>query len=83
MTSISLVVSAMTDRLLRDPTGPVPEFVSPAPSAPAPALPSAGLLAEMALAVAAWRRRVRHTATFRGFHRYQLRDLGLSPLDQW
>ncbi len=81
MISVCFVVSAMIDRPLRDPAGPTIELV--VPSTPAPATPPAGMLAEMALAVAAWRRRVRHTATFRGFHKYQLRDLGLNPLDQW
>ncbi len=71
----------MTNQMLRDPTGPMPECR--APSSQPLATPPAGMLAEMALAVVAWRRRVRHAATFRGFHKFQLRDLGLSPLDQW
>jgi len=58
----------------------VPAFATPAEPAP---LHLGGRLADIAGRLAAWRRRVRFAQRFRGFDAYQLRDLGLNPLDQW
>jgi uncharacterized protein YjiS (DUF1127 family) len=66
----------MTDRLAADRTDPA---VVP----PTPGSPPAGLIAELALKLSDWRRRARYAREFRGFDRRQLRDLGLSPFDQW
>ncbi len=68
----------MTDRLAADRLAPIP-----APSTPSHGAPPAGLLAGLALRLLDWRRRARYAREFRGFDRRQLRDLGLSPFDQW
>ncbi|MBI3512889.1 MAG: DUF1127 domain-containing protein [Proteobacteria bacterium] len=66
----------MTDRLAN-------RIPAPAPSAPRNDGPPAGLLAGLALRLSDWRRRARYARAFRGFDDRQLRDLGLSPFDQF
>lgn len=73
----------MTPRPLLDRVGPARDPAALTPSTATGANSSASRLAGMALALVLWRRRARQARGFRGFDKHQLRDLGLSPFDQW
>jgi uncharacterized protein YjiS (DUF1127 family) len=78
MLTAALAEPAMTDRLATRRIDP-----AAADRLPRPDVAPTGLLAELALRLSEWRRRARYARAFRGFDRRQLRDLGLSPFDQW
>jgi uncharacterized protein YjiS (DUF1127 family) len=72
----------MTEQWLSTPIGPAPTSNASLLAAGG-AQPPAGLLSDLASQFVSWRQRARHAREFRGFDPHQLRDLGLSPFDQW
>ena len=81
MTTVSLTASRI-ERAMPQPS--LVDRLGDAPSAlPATKEDSSHPLAELAIRLAAWRRRAKRARAFRGFDRHQLRDLGLNHFDQW